>query len=152
VNANRVISYQSDRVVTLRERRRAGRLRELFSFSTVWATGWITEGPCFDSWQERVMLLLQSVQTAPASTQRLVVIRGDFSQGVQRLGREADYPPPSVFRVSEWNCASSCPYVFITCTGRNWTLSLLKSSYRSLALGFEVKSFDRYGHLNVSAL
>ena len=91
------------------------------------------------------MFLLQIVQTAPASTQRLVVIRGNCSQWVQRLGREADHPPPRVFGVSEWSCALSCPYVFITCTGRTSTLSLLKSSYRSLALGFGLKSLTDMG-------
>ena len=35
VNANRMISYHSVCVVTLRERRHSRRLRELFSFSTV---------------------------------------------------------------------------------------------------------------------
>jgi hypothetical protein len=94
------------------------------------------------------MLFPQSIQTARASTQRLVVIGGDFSQGLQRLGREADAPPPSVFGVNEWSCAFSCPYV-ITCTGRTWNLSVLNGSCRSLALGVGVKSFDRFGQLNV---
>jgi len=81
-----------------------------------------------------------------------VVIGGDFSQGVERLGREADYPPPSVFGVIEWSCASTCPYVFIICTGRTWIVSVLDNLHRSLALGYGVKSFDRCGQLNVSVL
>jgi len=72
------------------------------------------------------MLLPQSVQTTPASTQRVVVIGGVIYQGVQRLGSEADHPPPYVVGVDELSSVSTCPRVFSTCTGRTWTLSLLK--------------------------
>jgi hypothetical protein len=52
------------------------------------------------------VLLPQSVQTAPASTQRVVVIGGDISQGVERLGSKADLPPPYVVGVNERSIAS----------------------------------------------
>ena len=108
VNANPMISYHSDPVVTLRERRRSGRLRKLFFFYCL--------GHRLDSrgtvFRFLAVTSYASISPPPHSAQtaqRLVVIGGDFSQWVERLGRESDHPRPSVVGVDEWSCASPCP-------------------------------------------